>query len=501
MSVLLLLLVGVGIALWFAASRGPRTSLTSLFRSTKNLATIGMRQVHGPVIALTGDGDGQVADLLIENWQLAAPLLSTDTREVIPIFWSVTHVENGQRTIRWETEVGTDGSAPEVNTAIDRTMIYLSVNDRLQALRQADGELLWEARLSDLVESRCKRCIRLANGRVVVLSVDQVLQALDVATGEAIWQVRLNDDSAPASRLGSVGFALAGQQILVIDGTEDAGHVKELRIYNAMDGTVVRRVSPTCSDAGASRPDGQLDWQSPVVVDERNNSVYTVIEGPGFSPCVQSWDLSNGELAWEARLPEGFTLAQDVPGGLHIDPSGPFFVSGERSLYVPVATAVSDSAIVRIELASGQPDLLLEVEDFATMPLGEQGNTLIVRAKRTRGSERTELWGLDRASGERTWQHELQANVLLNLDPGTGQEWAYCLTSRGLTVIQLVADPDRLQVQMLDVPTGQVVHETSSRLDNDFWTGVTWTSESAYLTIRNLYRVDLETGKAAWEWP
>jgi hypothetical protein len=64
-----------------------------------------------------------------------------------------------------------------------------------------------------------------------------------------------------------------------------------------------------------------------------------------------------------------------------------------------------------------------------------------------------------------------------------------------------MADPDRLQVQMLDVPTGQVVNETSSRLDNDFWTGVTWTSESAYLTIRNLYRVDLETGKAAWEWP
>lgn len=500
MSVLLLL-VGVGIVLWVAASGGPGTSLQSLFRSTKNLATIGMRQVQGPVIALTGDGDDQVADLLIENWQLDTLVPYTNTRKVIPIFWSATHVQDGQRTIRWETEVGTDENRPEVNTAIDRTMIYLSVNDRLQALRQADGELLWEARLSDLVKSRCKSCIRVANGRVVVLSVDQVLQALDVATGEAIWQVRLNDDSAPSSRLGSVGFALAGQQILVIDGTEDASHVKEIRIYNATDGAVVRRVSPTCSDAGASQSDRRLDWQSSVLVDERNNKVYTVIEGPGSSPCVQNWDISSGELVWEVQLPEDSKLAQGVPGGLHIDPSSPFFVLGERSLYVPVATAVSDSAIVRIELASGQPDLLLEVEDFATMPLGEQGNMLIVRAKRTRGSERTELWGLDRASGERTWQHELQANVLLNLDPGIGQEWAYRLTSRGLTVIQLMADPDQLQVQMIDVPTGQVVYETSSRLDNVFWTGVTWTSNTAYLTIRNLYSVDLATGIAAWEWP
>jgi outer membrane protein assembly factor BamB len=497
----LTLLVGFGVVLLLITSRGRGTTLASLFRSAKNMATIGLRQVQGPVIVLTGDRGAQAADLLVENWQLDTLVHYTNTREAIPIFSSVTHVQNGQRTIRWETEVGTDQSAPEVNTAIDGATIYLSVNDRLQARKQADGELLWEARLSDLVASRCKHCIQAVDGRVVVRSVDQVLQALDVTTGQPLWQVRLNDDSAPTSRLGSVGFAHAGQQLLVIDGTEGAGHVKELRIYNAMDGTVVWRISPTCAAPGASRSGRRLDWQSPVLVDERNNRVYTVIEGPGVSPCVQSWDISSGALVWKARLPEDSQLAQDLPGGLHLGPSGPFFVLGERSLYVPLATAASDSAIVRFELTGGQPDLLLEVEDFATMPLGEQGNTLIVRAKRTRGSERTELWGLDRASGERTWQHELQANVLFNLDPGIGQEWAYRLTSRGLTVIQLLTDPDRLQVQMIDVPTGQVVYETSSRLDNDFWTGVTWTGNTAYLTIRNLYSVDLETGKTTWAWP
>jgi hypothetical protein len=68
-------------------------------------------------------------------------------------------------------------------------------------------------------------------------------------------------------------------------------------------------------------------------------------------------------------------------------------------------------------------------------------------------------------------------------------------------VIQLGADPNRLLVQMIDVPTGRVMYETSSRLDDDFWTGVTWTSNTAYLTVRNLHSVDLETGRTAWEWP
>jgi outer membrane protein assembly factor BamB len=194
-------------------------------------------------------------------------------------------------------------------------------------------------------------------------------------------------------------------------------------------------------------------------------------------------------------------IYHEIRCGLYLDPSGPFFVLGQGALYVPVATPVTDSAIVRLDLNNGQSHLLLAVEDFAATPLAEQGNVLIVRAKRTRGSERTELWGLDKDSGERFWRHELQANVLLNVDPGIGQEWAYHFTSRGLAVIQFIPDPPRLLVQMIDVPTGQVGYETSSRLDNDFWAGVIWTSNTAYLTIRNLYAVDLATGEATLEWP
>ncbi len=225
------------------------------------------------------------------------------------------------------------------------------------------------------------------------------------------------------------------------------------------------------------------------------------VAGLGLSPCVQSWDISSGESVWQAQLPEDTTLARDVQGGLHLNPAGPFFVLGQESLYVPVVTAFSESAIVRLDLNSGQLQTLPEEEDFATMPLGEQDGVLLARAQRTRGSERTELWGLNKDTGERLWQHDLQTHLLLNVDAGIGPEWTYHFTSHGLAVIQLIAGPPQLLVQLIDVPTGQVMYETSTRLDNDFWTGVTWTNNTAYLTIRNLYAVDLAAGEVALEWP
>ncbi|MGD8792249.1 MAG: PQQ-binding-like beta-propeller repeat protein [Anaerolineae bacterium] len=168
-----------------------------------------------------------------------------------------------ERMIAWHNTVLTDETGNITGT--------LSSGEDITERKPAE-----EAK--QLVDSRCKHCIQVVGGRVVVRSVDQVLQALDVTTGQAIWQIRLNDDSAPTSRLGSVGFALAGQQLLVIDGTEGASHIKELAIYNTLDGTAVRRISPACADAGTSRSDRRLDWQSPVLVDGRNNRVYTVIE-------------------------------------------------------------------------------------------------------------------------------------------------------------------------------------------------------------------------------
>jgi hypothetical protein len=141
------------------------------------------------------------------------------------------------------------------------------------------------------------------------------------------------------------------------------------------------------------------------------------------------------------------------------------------------------------------------VDDYDVMPLAEQGDVLVVRAKRTRGSDRTELWGLDSSTGERLWQHELQAEILRDVDSGIGEDWVYRLTPQGVVLLQLLEDPLQLVVQKIDVATGQVVVDTTTDADDRHWTGVAWTGGTAYLTIRRLYGVDLFTGDVRPVWP
>ena len=57
--------------------------------------------------------------------------------------------------------------------------------------------------------------------------------------------------------------------------------------------------------------------------------------------------------------------------------------------------------------------------DYRLIPLATADKLLIVRAIRSRGSERSELWGIDLSSGEPRWQYVLQAPRWLK-EPGAG---------------------------------------------------------------------------------
>jgi len=501
--VLTLFLVTMAVILKLAMPAGD--SLGDIFSSLKNTTVLGNRQVHGAVIPLTPGGDGQAADLLIENWRLDAPLLEMAEqtgRRVIPIYLSVTSAEDGNRQVQWETEVGTSDNSLAHNATFDRSHVYVSAGIRLLALARETGDVLWETTLSDLVETGCQDCIQVVDGRLVVLSTDQELHGLDTSTGELIWQVRLNDDAALSSSSGLAGFSVVGGQILVADGIESDSPTREARFYNPIDGTVTRRLRPACSDPDEFFRDEELGRSDPILVGPAGERITFFIESILFASCVQSWDVASGELLWETRLPDETLLNLDVPPGLLNSLSGPFFVMGADSLYLPLfSSASTNSSAFRIDLESGRLEPLKVVDDYDVMPLAEQGDVLVVRAKRTRGSDRTELWGLDSSTGERQWEHELQAEILLDVDSGIGEDWTYRLTPQGLVLLQLLEDPLQLVVQKINVATGQVVVDTTTDADDRHWTGVAWTGGTAYLTIRRLYGVDLLTGDVRPVWP
>ena len=54
--------------------------------------------------------------------------------------------------------------------------------------------------------------------------------------------------------------------------------------------------------------------------------------------------------------------------------------------------------------ANGKVTEMLTDPDYELRPLAAQGDVLLVRALRTRGTRRFELWGVDVASGKKLWQ-------------------------------------------------------------------------------------------------
>jgi len=68
-------------------------------------------------------------------------------------------------------------------------------------------------------------------------------------------------------------------------------------------------------------------------------------------------------------------------------------------------------------------------------------------------------------------------------------------------VIQLVPDPPRLRVTLLDTLDGAPLRERVLAASAAAWTGTTWSDDTAWLTIGALYRVDLDTGRPYEVWP
>ena len=84
--------------------------------------------------------------------------------------------------------------------------------------------------------------------------------------------------------------------------------------------------------------------------------------------------------------------------------------------------------------------------------------------------------------------------------------WTLAPVGDRLAVIQVFPEGgkalfDSVAVDLLDMQAGTIVAESRTTIDDDHWMGAALTPGRAYLTIRNLYSVDLETGTVGWEWP
>jgi hypothetical protein len=177
-------------------------------------------------------------------------------------------------------------------------------------------------------------------------------------------------------------------------------------------------------------------------------------------------------------------------------------LSGGMLYFSATQKANNNDAGVLIELnpADGQWRAITSEPDYKLIPLTKEGDLLIVRAIRTRGTERSELWGVDLAAGEPRWQHVLQVSRW-HKEAGSDAAWDWHLTSAGLSVLQIMSDPDQLTVETLNPQTGVSAGQKTIAVDDSYFSDIAWTHDAVWVNLRQINKVDLQTGAVNYTWP
>ncbi|MGB3713327.1 MAG: PQQ-binding-like beta-propeller repeat protein [Candidatus Promineifilaceae bacterium] len=365
------------------------------------------RQVTG-FFVLSEGGDGQAADILVVDEPPGATI--DDNRgsrpSSVPVYLSFTVDETsdvpGGRELLWEEEFGrtqTDAGLPEINLSAGNGLLFVTVDDNIRALSVVDGEMAWESRLSDLVDERCVGCIQVVDDRVVVLTVDNVLQGFDAGTGRQEWLVRLNADTPPHTGEGRIAFAVVGDQLAIQDRIEDGDQSREaIVIYDPQDGQPIRELVPACSDWSV------IDL---AIVDPVTEQIVFVDSGTGFDPfCAESWDPETGQMQWQSVTDYSMHPAFSVSDLMSTVTRAEQVAYGPRFIFLggDVPTEDLDGMIMAIDRQGGEVFRLLAKADYELAPLGATREMLALHARRTRGSERDEIWGIEVDSGANVWK-------------------------------------------------------------------------------------------------
>ena len=394
---------------------------------------------------------------------------------------ALVYIDPISKTLRWRVDADLQSKfLPTLDT------VYLADKTRLLALDRATGTTRWQTSLSDEVTGVCNECIRLvANGdtaRVVVLTKDDVLQAFDVKSGKKVWSQTLSN-VLPR-------FFVWGEKIVAIDRHEKTdGLPAQVTVFSA-NGDALLNFDVTCKLKGASGSSNiYAQPYDAMKLDEATGVLYAWYGT--FDGCAQKWDLSTGKALWTTTILDAQPPEYDAAS----------FVLRDDKIYVG-----GDDQVVALDAATGKArNLVPKSEDYAKLrPLGEQDGVLVVRAVRTRGTPRFELWGIDTTTGNKLWDVKfgeggpMQGNgpeALVGLIGKDREDvaWTAQLTPAGLVLVRNAGKPEfQLSVETLNVKDGTSQGQKSIKLNvsSPFYSVpavLGWRGDVAWLHLNNSY--------------
>ncbi len=386
-------------------------------------------------------------------------------------------VDGAAGKLRWHAEaLSGDGYLDAIASGPD--LVYAANGSELVAYRLSDGSQTWQVQMPDKLNYGPSELLVTA-GRVITTNSDQTIQAYEAETGELVWSKRLNGYDRT--------LRLVGNALVVVDYTGSASQYN-LEFLDPATGALQQQFTPTCTHNDYPT---NIDPGAGLVYDLAQNALYMVYDSS--YGCVQRLDLASGQTAWEADSQDSFNISSD---GLHylMTPSTFYFSNGND--------------LLAVDKASGEMHVLLTNPDYELLPLAMAGDTLIVRARRTRGTERFELWGVD-LTGNQVWQVDLQdsspvdpPDEMAGLIDDTGSGWTWQLATTGLVVVTFQAKPNQAVLETFNPANGTSLSKQAVALKNvsgDFYSVpnvIGRRGNLVYLQLEtNLYTLDVTTGE------
>jgi hypothetical protein len=160
-----------------------------------------------------------------------------------------------------------------------------------------------------------------------------------------------------------------------------------------------------------------------------------------------------------------------------------------------------------VDKQSGTIQTLLANEDYEFLPLALTGDTLLIRARRTRGTERFEIWGLNPGSGAKLWQVDLQGaspidppEKMSGLVDETDTGFTWRLVPAGLVLIKFQGNPNQMLLDTINITNGTLLDEKTvalKQVTGDFYSVpkvIGWQDNLMYLNLdSNIYGLDITT--------
>lgn len=442
--------------------------------------------VGGVLAAVLFSAGGPFVPFLVANGPAVLIPSESGASDVAAAFYNVTDetyevglVEADTGRLRWRSApLPGDGYVDGLAQA--GGLVYAASGADLLAYRADDGSLVWQAQMSDELNYSDSNLL-VTDGRVLTSNLDQSLQAYDALTGQQVWSRRLAGYDRTLRMIGS--------SLVLFDYVGD-DYTYSLVFLDPADGSQQRLLTPTCQYNEYSQ--ATLDPDSGFFYAEDDNALYLIYDSsPG---CIQRLDLASGQVIWQ-------TLDDDWYS------SSPYGLLAESRLYF-----TNEDQLLAVEEASGALHTLLADEDYEFVPLAVNNGTLLVRARRTRGSERFELRGLDSASGGMLWQMDLgdakpidSPDGLVGLVDEGEPGWTWRLLAGQLVLIHFQAAPNQLLIQTLDSADGTLVNEITVALkgiSGDFYSApevIGWEGDLVFINIdAKIYCVNVTTGEVVF---